>query len=317
MIKRNIILFSLQIIFSFIYVGHSFAEDKRNIKIASGDLLEGYYYLGLELCDYISSSNNNITCEVVPTTGAIENLKLLQEGKVDFAFSLSNIAQDAYYGKGSFDGNPFDGMYQLIKLYDKYFTVIVKDDDKILLFSDLDGKKLSNGPSNSDSSVIYQKIRSGFNFKNNPTDIEILYEDYAKEFCNSDVDAIILMTEHPNPLVNMITHSCESDFLSINSNKIDLILNNNYGFEKGVIKAEHYPGITREEKTIKVSSIFLASKLVEKELIDNFMNHFTKKIDKFISVSPALKGFSKDNFFDKLILPDSKNSNVLNNINYR
>jgi len=52
--------------------------DKKVIKIAAGSILEGYYFIGLRLCRYITESNNGIRCEVVPTSGTLENIGLLQ-----------------------------------------------------------------------------------------------------------------------------------------------------------------------------------------------------------------------------------------------
>ena len=65
-------------------------EGRKVIKIGSGSLLDGYYTIGLKLCQYISQSNNGIMCDVVPTSGSLENLRLLQKGEIDFALTLSN-----------------------------------------------------------------------------------------------------------------------------------------------------------------------------------------------------------------------------------
>jgi len=78
-------------------------ENKKTVKIAAGSVLEGYYFIGLRLCRYITESNNGIRCEVVPTTGSLENIDLLRKGEVDFAFTQAELAVDAYEGKGYFN----------------------------------------------------------------------------------------------------------------------------------------------------------------------------------------------------------------------
>ena len=62
-------------------------ENEKTVKIAAGSVLEGYYFIGLRLCRYITESNNGIRGEVVPTTGSLENIDLLRKGEVDFAFT--------------------------------------------------------------------------------------------------------------------------------------------------------------------------------------------------------------------------------------
>ncbi len=85
---NSIIVFILILSFSSNSVFASQDSDKKIIKIAAGSVLEGYYFIGLRLCRYITESNNGIRCEVVPTTGSLENIRLLKNREVDFAFSL-------------------------------------------------------------------------------------------------------------------------------------------------------------------------------------------------------------------------------------
>ena len=85
-------------------------------------------------------------------------------------------------------------MYQVLRLHDEIFTVIVKDDDKILTFGDLEGRKFSNGPPKSDSSVTYKALESYYDFKKSPIDVELAHENYAYEFCKGNIDAGMMMT---------------------------------------------------------------------------------------------------------------------------
>ena len=278
--------------------------DKKIVKIAAGSILEGYYFIGLRLCRYITESNNGIRCEVIPTTGTLENIALLQNEEVDFAFAQGNLAVDSYKGKGYFiDSKPFQDMVQLLRLHDEAFTVIAKDKDKILVFGDLDGKKISNGPRNSDSTIAYVALSSYYDFKKEPEDIEMAHEEYAHQFCNGKIDAVILMTGHPNALVNHITHACESDFVSIESDKIDELVKNNTAFKRYTIDERGYPGINRSEQTVAASSIFITRKSVSKEIVSNLMAYLKDRIDQFKLSDPLLYDLDKDHFTTGFVLP--------------
>ena len=282
----------------------AFAAEERIVRIGSGDLMDGYYSIGLTLCRYISKSNNGIKCEVVPTTGSLENMQLLKENKIDFAFMLSNVAFDAYEGKGIFaKSGPFKNMYQLLNLYDEYFTVISKDSDKILVFSDLESKKISNGPPASDSSVIYNLLLNYYKFKQTPEDIEIFYENYAKEFCDGNIDAIMFMTGHPNSLINMITHKCESDFVTIDKSKIDLLIKDNPGFHKVILEKGKYPGITENQTTVAVKAIFVANKSTDRKIIENFYDYLKVRINNLKLSDPLLTDLDNAHFLKEFIIP--------------
>lgn len=285
------------------------AADANIIKIGTGGLLEGHYNIGLKLCRYISQANDNIKCQVVPTQGSLDSLWLLQRGKIDFAFVLSNLAIDSYKGTGYFTGTkPFKEMYQLLRLHDEIFTVLVKDDDKILVFADLDGRKLSNGPPNSDSSVAYKALEPYYDFKNSPIDVELAYEDYAKAFCNGEIYAIMTMTGHPSSLVNLISHSCEVDFAAIDADKIELLVKNNPGFHKVVLEAGKYPGVTEAQETVATPIIFVAGASVNKDIVKNFISYFKTKISRFKTNDPLLSGLEDSHFMSEFVLPGFNDS---------
>jgi len=295
-------------VFTIVFsVNSTFAENIENektVKIAAGSVLEGYYFIGLRLCRYITESNNGIRCEVVPTTGSLENIDLLRKGEVDFAFTQAELAVDAYEGKGYFNNAaPFSNMIQLLRLHDEAFTIIAKDKDKIFVFGDLDGKKISNGPKNSDSTIAYNILASHYKFKKQPEDIEIPHEEYANQFCSGKVDAIILMTGHPNSLVNYITHSCESDFVSIEKDKIDMLVEQNQAFKKYIIDEKGYPGINKSENTFAVSAIFITTNSVPKKLISNLTQYLKKRMDQFKLSYPLLYDLENDHFTSGFVLP--------------
>ena len=295
-------------VFTIVFsVNSTFAENIENektVKIAAGSVLEGYYFIGLRLCRYITESNNGVRCEVVPTTGSLENIDLLRKGEVDFAFTQAELAVDAYEGKGYFNNvAPFPDMIQLLRLHDEAFTIIAKDKDKIFVFGDLDGKKISNGPKNSDSTIAYNILASHYKFKKQPEDIEIPHEEYANQFCSGKVDAIILMTGHPNSLVNYITHSCESDFVSIEKDKIDMLVEQNQAFKKYIIDEKGYPGINKSENTFAVSAIFITTNSVPKKLISNLTQYLKKRMDQFKLSYPLLYDLENDHFTSGFVLP--------------
>ncbi len=302
---QKIRLFISVFLFVFFTAQPVLAQEVKKIKIGAGSLLEGYYSIGLKLCRYISAANDDMPCEAVPTKGSLENLWLLQRGKIDFAFTLSNLAVDSYEGKGYFaTTKPFKSMYQVLKLHNEIFTVIVKDADNILVFSDLDGKRISNGSPKSDSSIIYKALEPYYDFKNPPSDISLPYEDYAREFCSGNIDAIMVMTGHPSALVNFITHACESDFLEIESEKIDHLLKSNPGFKKITLPKGGYPGITREQNTIAINAILVTAEHVDKNIVQNFLDYFPKVVDRFKASHPALYDINKEDFSKDFVLPN-------------
>ena len=291
---------------SNIYIAYSAADKGRMIRIATGNILEGHYAIGLQLCRYIAKSNKGTSCDVISTSGTIENLRLLKEGKVDLAIVQSSLALDAFEGKGYFQNMVHQhDLRQIITLHDQIFTILVKDDDHILTAYELEGKKISNGVPLSDSSIIYEELKSIYNLqKPLPYDIELSPAEYTKAFCNRKIDAVMLMAGYPDVLVNHITHNCEADFLGLSDNKIDQFVKLNRAYKKTILKKGLYPGIDDSVNTISVPTILVASDKLDAHLIENFMEYFSQNLSKFKISHPALYDLPDDYFTQNYILPN-------------
>jgi TRAP-type uncharacterized transport system substrate-binding protein len=111
------------------------------------------------------------------------------------------------------------------------------------------------------------------------------------------------MTGHPNSLVNYITHSCESDFVSIEKDKIDMLVEQNQAFKKYIIDEKGYPGINKSENTFAVSAIFITTNSVPKKLISNLTQYLKKRMDQFKLSYPLLYDLENDHFTSGFVLP--------------
>ena len=116
----------------------------------------------------------------------------------------------------------------------------------------------------------------------------------------------MMMTGHPNQLINMVTHTCECDFVTIDSDKIDLLVKNSPEFKKVVLAAGGYPGISQDEETVAVSTIFVASKSVDKKIVENFLTLLNSRLSRFKSSDPVLYDIEDSDFTRGFVIPGFK-----------
>lgn len=290
-------------------VTNAIADERKKIKIASGSILEGYYSISLSLCRYISDSNPDVDCEVIPTVSSMQNIDLLRREVVDFAIVQSNIALDASKSAGYFiDYKPMSSMYQLLNLHDEIFTVMVRDESNILAFQDLDGKKVSNGPPGSDSTISYKALEAFYDFKKPPVDIELSHEDYARELCGKRVDAIMMMTGHPNALISFIANSCDTEFVSLDESKVDELIKNNPSFNKKVLAAGFYPGVDHDQHTISIPAIFVGMGRVDPKIVANLEKALASNINDLKLSHPTLYDLEEGHFKNNFVLPKFSNT---------
>ncbi|AXU06227.1 TAXI family TRAP transporter solute-binding subunit [Rickettsia japonica] len=301
--------FKLATIISIFLICSNIYAAPKVIKIGTGSILKGYYAIGLDLCKTITNDDKNnepIKCEVVATNGSIENLKLLQQGKIDLALVQANIAVEAYEGIGYYhDQEKMQNLRQVLNLHDEFFTVIVKDEDKIKVFADIDGKKITNGPTFSSSHITYDVVRSLYKFAKEPEELHMNYEDSSDQFCNKEIDAIIMMVGHSNPLVNLIANKCEIDFISIDNDKITELIKQNRAFHKAILHKGLYPGITNDQTTVKVSAILVTRDEANRDILDKFIGAFHRNVANFKLSNYLLNNLDINYFADtkNFVLP--------------
>lgn len=183
---------------------------------------------------------------------------------------------------------------------------------RLTFFADLDGEKITNAPDFSSSNITYDEVASVYKFVKEPEDVNINYEDSIEKFCNREIDAIIMMVGHPNPLVNLIAHRCEIDFVSLENAKIAELAKQNRAFYNAVLHKGLYPGITDDQTTVKVSSILVTRDDMDSNMLDKFIGVFHRNVANFRLSNYLLNNINLNYFADtkNLVLP--KHASVRN-----
>lgn len=185
------------------------------------------------------------------------------------------------------------------------FLQLVKDEDKIKFFADIDGKRITSGPEYSSSNITYDAMCSLYKFAKEPINTDINYEDSIDKFCQKEIDAIIMMVGHPTPLVNLIANRCEIDFVSIENDKIAELIQQNRAFRKAELHKGLYPGITDDQTTVKVSAILVTRDNVDSNMLDKFIGAFHRNVANFKLSNYLLNNININYFADtqNFVLP--------------
>ena len=130
--------------------------DRRELRIATGNPSGVYASYGAGLARAIERHIPRLRATVAHTDGSIENLRRLQAGDVQVAFSLADSAADARTGRGRFT-EPVP-VRALARLYDNYVQVIVRDGSAIRTPGDLAGQRVSLGAPGSGTALIAERV---------------------------------------------------------------------------------------------------------------------------------------------------------------
>jgi uncharacterized protein len=127
------------------------------LSIATGNTGGVYYPYGGGLARVISQSVPRVDATAEVTAASVDNLKLIQLGKVDIAFVLTDTLDDAIHGRGAFSKMPVKAR-TLAVLYPNYTQVATIEGKGINRLADLRGRVVSTGSPGSGTEVIAFRV---------------------------------------------------------------------------------------------------------------------------------------------------------------
>jgi TRAP transporter TAXI family solute receptor len=127
------------------------------LSIATGNTGGVYYPYGGGLARVISQSVPNVDATAEVTAASVDNLKLIQLGKADIAFVLTDTLDDAIHGRGPFAKMPVKAR-TLAVLYPNYTQVGTIEGKGINRLADLKGRVVSTGSPGSGTEVIAFRV---------------------------------------------------------------------------------------------------------------------------------------------------------------
>src|SRR5580765_6140850 len=128
------------------------------LSIATGNTGGVYYPYGGGLARVISQSIPNVDATAEVTNASVDNLKLIQQGKVDVAFTLTDTLDDAVNARGPFAKSGAVRARTLAVLYPNYTHLVSLEGKGINRIADLKGKVVSVGSPGSGTEVIALRV---------------------------------------------------------------------------------------------------------------------------------------------------------------
>jgi TRAP transporter TAXI family solute receptor len=126
------------------------AQDKKRISVATGGMGGVYFVLGGGVASVLTKyAGVEATAEV--TAASVDNCKLVGAKKADLAFSMNDVAYDAFKGQGNFKSAL--PLRTLCVTYPNIMHVVTTESSGIKKVADLKGKRVSTGAPGSGTEV--------------------------------------------------------------------------------------------------------------------------------------------------------------------
>jgi TRAP transporter TAXI family solute receptor len=276
------VILTMAIILAGLGAGPAEAQLKR-VSIGTADTGGVYYIYGGGIAKVISANvpNTQATAEVTP--GAVDNVKMLANQSLDFAFTKSDIAAEAIKGIGPFASTGKFPARAIAVLYADIAHVVVVSSG-INRLEDMKGKRISTSAPGSGHEMVANKLleAAGVDPVKDLKRERISLSESANAFKDRKIDGFFFATGLPaaSMLDLNATPGLSFKILSVQPYLKAIVSKHGRVYNEDVIPKSTYSKLESDVKTISVPVIFVTGEAMDETLVYNITKvMFEKKAD--------------------------------------
>jgi TRAP transporter TAXI family solute receptor len=254
----------------------------RRISIGTADTGGVYYILGGGIAKMISANVTNTIATAEVTPGAVDNVKMLQNDSVDFAFTKSDIAAEGIKGIGPFAATGKVPVRVIAVLYPDIAHVIVTPG--INKLEDMKGKRISTSAPGSGHEMVAGKLleAAGVDPLKDFKRERVSLSESANAFKDRKIDGFFFATGLPAASMLDInaTAGLSYQVMDVQSYLPTIAKKHGRIYSEAIIPKGTYSKIDHDVKTIGVPVIFVTTEKMDEKLVYAITkNLFEKKAD--------------------------------------
>ena len=248
------------------------SQSVKFLSVATGGTGGVYYPYGGALARLISEKLPGFQATAEVTGGSIDNLKHLQLGRVDLAFTLADTLDEAVRGRGPFEGSPVGSVRTLAVLYTNYTHVVVRQDSGVKRVSDLWGRVVSVGAPGSGTELIADRVLAagGIDSRKNITRHQLSVAESAAAMKDGKVDAFFWSGGAPTSAILDLAATPGIAIALVPQDDLLLKLQNTFSkrlYHLAVIPGGTYRGIDQDVPTVGVENLLVASSSLDDDVV--------------------------------------------------
>ena len=285
------------------------APQTRFLSVATGGTGGVYYPYGGALARLISEKIPNTQATAEVTGASVDNLKLLQVGKVDLAFTLADTLAEAVSGRGPFKGTGAIGAVRtLAVLYTNYTHVVVRANAGIKTIADLKGRTVSVGSPGSGTELIADRVltEAGLDPRKDITRHALGVAESVGALKDGKVDAFFWSGGLPTASVQDLAATPGLSMALVGHDNLLPFFRRDYGkdlYSLAVIPAGTYRGVDSDTGTIGVRNLLVASSSLDNALVQEIVKVMFDNKDALVAAHPEARHLAVPTTFDGVPAP--------------
>lgn len=275
--------------------------DTKFVTIVTGGASGPYNILGTTLAQ-IYSKTYSVNSKAQATAASIQNLNLVNQGKAEIAFVMSDVLSQAINGSDAFP-TPLENVAQMAVLYPNYVQIVTSKRSGIKTMDDLKGRRVSVGDLNSGAELNSRTLLNGHGITYDDLKVDFLaYTEAVDALKAGRLDAAILTSGLPNAAILELEQGFDLQLVEIRKEMVDKITKNQDYFLSGEIPANTYNN-TESIPTAVIVNALIVRKNLNEEDVYKLTKTFFENLQTLSNAHQAAKDISLEEAQNGLIAP--------------
>jgi len=261
-------------------------------------------YIHFEACAYlVNKYSDEVIASSMATSGSVENVILLDQGKIDIGSASTLDVEAAWSGQGSVKKKI--PVLQVFSWTVWAIPLVVLADSTVNIYPDLIGKQINIVKKGSGAEHLHRLILEEYGIIN---DVRINYMPWQ-----SGVDALIdgtivatpgsFTAGEPSPLMMNLASRRQYRALAIKHEVMQRVINRNKGALSIVLPRESYEGLNNDLEVPGLTGIAVSMESVADDLVYEFTKAVLEHIEELHQISKVSETSTLENAV-KWLMPE-------------
>jgi hypothetical protein len=303
LIRLGLIVACISGLTMFLGCGKPTQLSQKRLTIATGSKSGVYYPVGEAMARLIKEKFPDVQVEVLVTEGSSQNLTLLQESKANLALVQNDIAHYALYGENMYTNKRIASLTGMATLFPEVVHVLARPEAGIHTMADLAGKKVAVGTEGSGTFFNAQQIFTQYKLWDSVQKVLLPPAEGLTELDKGAVDALVFSTGLKNSRIAELCAQKPLQFLGLDPDKIQNLVNEYPFYFPSEIPAEAYPGLAGGVPGIEMNSLLVVSGSLTDDDVYLLTKALFGSLESFKAAHPALSGMTANSLRRQMSIP--------------
>ena len=273
----------------------------QQLNIITGSTGGTYFPLGGAMANVWTKYIDNVQVTSQPGGASVESINRVNAGEVHLGMAMNNIADDAWFGRGGWEGKPIQNFRAIGVIYPEVYQGVALKSSGIKTLEDIKGKRVAVGPTGSGTAVLSAAVfgEAGLAFGDMRAEFAG-FGDAASKMKDGQLDANFGVLSVPAAAIQDIATVRDIEIIEIDEQLFEKIKAKYPFFSRYLIPAGTY-GNPEDVWTINCQAALYVTPDLDEDLVYELTKVFYEKASeigdahaagKHISLEKALDGIT-------------------------